>query len=139
MSSAPMTLKKRIVTIIAGIGFLGFMGSQIQGMVVEGMRTTQQQEQQARQGNEQALQQLQVQENGYEAVLEREPNNENALEGLVQTRINMKDYEGAVKPLEKLVELNPEREDYQRVLGQLRQETSQEKSSSKNKTRNSYE
>jgi len=51
----------------------------------------------------------------------------------------MKDYEGAVKPLEKLVELNPEREDYQRVLGQLRQETSQEKSSSKNKTRNSYE
>jgi len=78
------------------------------------MRTTQQQEQQARQVNEQALQQLQVQENGYEAVLEREPNNENALEGLVQTRIDMKDYEGAVKPLEKLVELNLEREDYQR-------------------------
>ena len=84
------------------------------------MRTTQQQEQQARQVNEQALQQLQVQKSGQEAVLEREPNNENALEGLVQTRIDMKDYEGAVKPLEKLVELNPEREDYQRILGQLK-------------------
>ena len=64
MCSAPMTLKKGMVTIIAGIGFLGFMGSQIQGMVVEGMRTTQQQEQQARQESQQALQQLQVQENG---------------------------------------------------------------------------
>ncbi len=54
------------------------------------------------------------------------------MEGLVQTRIDMKDYEEAVKPLEKLVELNPEREDYQRVLGQLKQETNQEKPSSKN-------
>jgi len=46
----------------------------------------------------------------------------------------MKDYGGAVKPLEKLVELNPEREDYQRVLGQIKQETNQEKSSSQNKS-----
>ncbi len=57
-------------------------------------------------------------------VLEREPNNQNALEGLVQMRINMKDYEEAVPPLEKLVELNPEREDYQEVLAQLKQATS---------------
>jgi len=57
-------------------------------------------------------------------VLEREPNNQNALEGLVQTRINMKDYEEAIPPLEKLVELKPEREDYQEVLAQLKQATS---------------
>lgn len=112
-----------------GLGFLGFMGTQIQGMIAEGRQTTQQQEQQS----QQQLEELQTREEGYETVLEREPNNQNALEGLVQTRINMKDYEEAVPPLEKLVELKPEREDYQQVLGQLKQETNQEKSSSSQK------
>ena len=134
MSSTSMTPFKRVVTILSGLAFLGFMGSQIQGMVVEGMQTTQQQEQQARQTRQQQREQLQTKEKGYETVLEREPNNQTALEGLVQTRLDMKDYEGAIQPLEKLVELNPEREDYQRVLGQLKQETNQEKSSSKNKS-----
>jgi len=133
MSSAPMTLKKRIFTIVAGLGFLAFMGTQVQSMIMQGMQASQQQEQQTHQRNQQALEQLQVQENGYEAVLEREPNNENALEGLVQTRLDLKDYDGAVEPLEQLVELNPEREDYQRVLGQLKQETNQnEKTSTSN-------
>jgi len=51
----------------------------------------------------------------------------------VQTRLDLKDYDGAVEPLEQLVELNPEREDYQRVLGQLKQETNQnEKTSTSN-------
>ena len=126
MSSTPMPLKKRIFTIVAGLAFLGFMGSQIQSMISQGRQESQQQEQQARQANQQKLQQLEAQENGYEKVLKKEPNNETALKGLVQTRLNMKDYEGAVEPLEKLVELNPEREDYQRVLGQLKQQTSQE-------------
>ena len=125
MSSAPMTMKKRIITIIMGVGFLGFMGSQIQGMIVEGRQASQQQEQQANQVRQQQLEKLQAQEEGYEKVLEREPNNQNALEGLVQTRIDMKDYEEAIPPLEKLVELKPEREDYQEVLAQLKQQTNQ--------------
>jgi predicted Zn-dependent protease len=113
---------KRVVTIISGLAFLGFMGSQIHGMVAEGMRTSQQQEQQARQANQQQLEQLQMQENGYEMVLEREPNNENALEGLVQIRLNMKDYKGAIQPLEKLVDLNPEQGNYKQLLAQLQQQ-----------------
>jgi predicted Zn-dependent protease len=119
-----MTMKKRIITIIMGVGFLGFMGTQIQGMIVEGRQTSQQHEQQAGQVRQQQLEELEAREEGYEKVLEREPNNQNALEGLVQTRINMKDYEAAVPPLEKLVELKPEREDYQEVLAQLKQATS---------------
>jgi hypothetical protein len=38
----------------------------------------------------------------------------------------MKDYEEAIPPLEKLVELKPEREDYQEVLAQLKQHLDQD-------------
>jgi len=126
MSSTPMPLKKRIFTIVAGLAFLGFMGSQMLSMISQGRQQSQQQEQQARQANQQKLQQWKAQENGYEKVLKKEPNNETALKGLVQTRLNMKDYEGAIKPLEKLVELNPEKESYKSLLAKLKQQTSQE-------------
>lgn len=115
-----MTLKRRMFTIVAGLGFLAFMGTQVQNMIIQGMQASQQQEQQARQGNQQQLEQLQVKEKGYEAVLEREPKNENALKGLVQTRLDMKDYEGAIPPLEKLVKLNPEQEKYQELLKRIK-------------------
>lgn len=45
---------------------------------------------------------------GYEIVLKREPDNQVALQGLAQTRIEMDDWQGAVEPIEKLVELNPQ-------------------------------
>jgi len=123
MYGTPMTLKRRIFTIVVGLGFLAFMGTQVQNMIIQGMQKSQQQEQQARQGNQQQLEQLQAKEKGYEAVLEREPNNENALKGLVQTRLDMKDYAGAIPPLEKLVKLIPEQEKYQELLSQLKQQT----------------
>ena len=121
MSSTTMPLKKRIFTIVAGLAFLGFMGSQIQSMVVQGMRETEQQEQQA----SQVLQQLQKQEDGYEKVLKREPNNEAALQGLAQARLDMKDYKGAIEPLKKLIELNPQQEHYKQLLAKLQQKINQ--------------
>ena len=121
MSSTSMSPFKRVVTIISGLAFLGFMGTQIQSMVVQGMQKTQQQEQQARQAHQQKLKQLQAQEDGYEKVLKREPNNEAALQGLAQARIDMKDYKGAVKPLKQLIQLNPEEEHYKNLLISLEQ------------------
>lgn len=66
--------------------------------------------------------QLQKRARGYEGVLEREPENVTALEGLVKVRLEMGDRKGAIAPLEKLLGLYPERDDYQVVLEQVRLE-----------------
>lgn len=65
---------------------------------------------------------LEAQARGYELVLEREPENQTALEGLVDTRIQMGDIEGVVAPLQTLVELNPEIPDYAVLLAQTKQQ-----------------
>mgnify|MGYP001793915117 CR=1 FL=1 len=58
---------------------------------------------------------------GFELVLEREPNNQTAIEGLVEARIQLNDLEGVVEPLEKLAELNPDTPEYRVLLGQTKQ------------------
>jgi tetratricopeptide (TPR) repeat protein len=58
---------------------------------------------------------------GYELVLEREPENETAIRGLVETRIQLGDLAGVVDPLTKLADLNPEVTEYRVLLGQTKQ------------------
>ncbi|MEM9903408.1 MAG: tetratricopeptide repeat protein [Cyanobacteria bacterium P01_D01_bin.44] len=60
--------------------------------------------------------------NGYELVLQREPNNQTALLGLVEARIALQDLQGVVEPLEKLAELNPNVPSYAVLLGQTKQQ-----------------
>lgn len=66
---------------------------------------------------------LEDQARGYELVLEREPNNQTALRGLLQAQIQRGNLEAAIEPLEKLAELNPGQSDYQVLLAQARQQT----------------
>jgi predicted Zn-dependent protease len=69
---------------------------------------------------EQQLQQLKVQESGYRKVLEREPNNPAALQGLAQIRLQLNDLAGAIDPLEKLVKLYPQEENLQVLLSEVK-------------------
>ena len=60
--------------------------------------------------------------NGYALVLEREPDNQAALEGLVEARISLGDLAGAAEPLTRLAEINPQEPRYAILLAQTKQE-----------------
>lgn len=69
--------------------------------------------------------QLLLQARGYEKVLQREPDNITALSGLVRTRLDLQDLEGAIIPLEKLIELNPQEQELTILLETIKQELAQ--------------
>lgn len=72
---------------------------------------------------EQLIQQIE----GYELVLQREPNNPVALEGLLTLRLRLRDARGALEPLEKLIELYPDQERYRQTLNIVKQQIALEK------------
>ncbi|XPM52661.2 MAG: tetratricopeptide repeat protein [Leptolyngbya sp. IPPAS B-1204] len=64
---------------------------------------------------------LEAQAKGYELVLQREPDNQTALRGLVETRIQQGKLEELLPPLQKLADLNPDQPDYTVLLAQTKQ------------------
>jgi tetratricopeptide (TPR) repeat protein len=68
-----------------------------------------------------ALTELEDRARSYELVLEREPDNQTAILGLVETRIQLGDLEGVVEPLTQLSDLNPDVPEYRVLLGQTKQ------------------
>lgn len=110
--------EKRKKKLLAIISVVSFGGSMLFGAVVtirQAMRTPQAQPETI--SVEDSLQQ---QVEGYELVLQREPENRMALEQLSLLRIRLQDFTGAMEPLEKLISLHPEREDYQVMLDNVK-------------------
>ncbi|MBR8827996.1 MAG: hypothetical protein DSM107014_08865 [Gomphosphaeria aponina SAG 52.96 = DSM 107014] len=70
--------------------------------------------------------QLKATEAGYEKVLAREPENRFALQGLVEIRLQMNDLKGAIAPLEKLIELDPNNENLLGLLLVIKEKAEQE-------------
>lgn len=66
---------------------------------------------------------LESQARGYELVLQREPENQAALRGLLEARLQLVDIPGTIQPLEKLAELNPDQTNYGVLLAQAKQYT----------------
>ncbi|MFM7406222.1 MAG: tetratricopeptide repeat protein [Cuspidothrix sp.] len=112
--------KKRIVTYIS---FASFGGSILFG----GINFVQQAMQKPQQPVvvKSAESELQTQVKGYELVLQKEPNNQNAMEKLAILRLKLGDEKGAIALLEKLSQQHPDRQDYKTLLTQVKQKTQQ--------------
>ena len=65
---------------------------------------------------------LEEQAKSYEVVLQREPENQTALRGLLELRLQLGDIPAAIVPLEKLATLNPQDSTYALLLAQAKQQ-----------------
>jgi len=110
---------QRILILLSGLAFLGSTGFALLGLFTKSPTDPQSQAQQQNQAQENQLKQ---QEKGYEVVLAREPNNVVALQGLADARLQLKDFKGAIAPLEKLVKLYPQDPNLKSLLEFVKQQ-----------------
>ncbi|MHC5727801.1 MAG: tetratricopeptide repeat protein [Nostoc sp.] len=108
--------RQKIVTIVS---MFSFFGSTVFAVIPAIQKASQPQPVIASPSAESELQQ---QARGYELILQREPENQLALENLSMARLHLNDAKGAIAPLEKLVKLHPERQDYKVVLEQIKKQ-----------------
>ena len=109
----------RIVTLVLGLGFAGSMlALSLSGVFSQSNSPS------TAQNNPDAPsveEQMQLQASGYEKVLQREPSNLTALEGLMQIYLQTGDRDKAVFTLEKLVKYHPEQSQYVEILKEFKQ------------------
>ncbi|RMF20899.1 MAG: tetratricopeptide repeat protein [Cyanobacteria bacterium J083] len=116
---------KKIILILAGIGFLGSTITYALIGIFDNNTTTANVE-----TNNQAIgvnSKLEAQAKSYEKILAREPNNPYVLSNLLQIRLQMQDYAGAIAPLETLVKLYPQDETLKAQLDLLKARVEQQR------------
>ena len=92
------------------------------GSVIDGQQPARDPNSQVITFSQQELAMLEAEASGYQKVLEREPNNETALRGLLQIKLQQKDIAGTIAPLEKLTHVDPEQTEYGVLLAQAKQQ-----------------
>ncbi len=107
---------QRILTVLFGLAFLGSTGFGLLRLFVNPVKEPEAEPSQETAGIDPHLTAAQDRERGYRKVLEREPENKFALDGLAVTRLQMQDYQGAIQPIEQLLELEPENPRYLQAL-----------------------
>jgi cytochrome c-type biogenesis protein CcmH/NrfG len=107
--------RQKILTIVSIISFLG-------STVFAVVPTLKQAFQNPQPVATPAESSLKQQAHGFELVLQREPENPAALEGSAIAQMNLKNPQGAIAPLEKLVKLYPQNTDYKQVLEQAKKQ-----------------
>ena len=124
MSSSPNPSRRKTwILVVIGIIVVAFVGVSVLPFINSGGNEPQQANSSQSPQVQPQQEDLDAQARGYEAVLEKEPENESALQGLIEVRIQQGDIEGALIPLEKLADLNPEQEAYRILLAQAKQQT----------------
>ncbi|MEN9871298.1 MAG: hypothetical protein RLZZ171_2290 [Cyanobacteriota bacterium] len=92
----------------------------ILGSVLEGQQFAKNPNQEVITLSQQELALIEAEASGYQKVLEREPNNDTALNGLLKIRLQQKDLNSAIAPLETLAKLHPEQTKYSTLLAQAK-------------------
>ena len=90
---------RRKVTLVAGLLF--FIGMS-QSVIASFMTSNPITENTAEAIDQVTTEQIDL-EGGYQIVLEREPNNQTALQGLVNVRMAKEDWQGMIAPLDQLI------------------------------------
>lgn len=120
MASTKKILQKTFI-IASGLAFLGMMTVPMLTVLRGNANQTEVPSQGTPQQPTAAdLERLKKLAEGYEKVLEREPDNPNALQGLVESRLQMGDLPGAIAPMEKLTKIYPEEEGLKQLLAAIK-------------------
>jgi thioredoxin-like negative regulator of GroEL len=102
----------KVFVILAGLAFLGSSVAGLSGSIGSSMNEPAATEKAAQSQSAQ----LAAEEKGFAAVLQREPNNQTALKGLISIRLKSGDIAGTRTALAQLVKLNPNERQYQELL-----------------------
>ena len=113
----------KVFVIGSGIAFLASSGMGISSMIGRSIDQPAQNQNAAQSQNAQ----LQAKEKGFATVLKREPNNQTALRGLVEIRMQRGDVPGTKAALEQLVKLNPTNKQYQEFLAAVNKQIAEPK------------
>ena len=113
----------KVFVIGSGIAFLASSGMGISSMIGRSIDQPAQNQNAAQSQNAQ----LQAEEKGFATVLKREPNNQTALRGLVEIRMQRGDVPGTKAALEQLVKLNPTNKQYQEFLAAINKQIAEPK------------